>query len=264
LTEGGSELAPSGQRPAWARGDLAWPLALLAGFGGTWAGLATGAPWAAPLLALLLLAPVHLTFVRLGQPGVAAALGMGALVGVGAAIVGAALEGASSELPSALPLAPWLGSEATRLVAGGDAWRPLRATLFHAAAFGAALATARLSRGLGPLLVAILMVGASALGVGELAARAVAAGGSPLVSLLLAWPPPGVVELAAIALCGAALAGDPAQGDRGQGDRGREGRRALLLGGLLLELAALLAWAFAAEPWGRWAAQALGLSGGTG
>jgi hypothetical protein len=211
---------------------------------------------AAPLLALALLAPVFLTFVRLDEPGLAAMLAMGGLAGAAGAVTGSVLEeGATAELLSALSLAPYLGREPAAL-AGGGAFEPGQGVLVRAACFGVALALARPTRGLAPLLIALLAVQAGAFGAAELAHRAVLAGENALLATLVAWPPPAAAELAAWVLCGSALAA-------GAVSRG-SGRWMQLLGGLGLELAALVAWGFAAEPWGRWAAHTLGLSAHTG
>ncbi len=256
MNTAGTEPSLAANRASWARAEVAWPLALLAGFGATWAGLATGVPSVAPILAMLCLAPIHLTLVRLGRPVAAALLGLGGLAGAAGVVVGAVLEGAAEELLPVLPLASILGREIPVLVHGEPGWQAGQAGLLRAAVFVVALAGARVSRGLVPLVVAFAAVGATAWGVGRVAAPAVAAGANPIASVLLAWPPQGAAELAALLLCGAALAGGAQDG--------RERRRSLLVGGLGLELAALLAWVLAAESWGRWAAHALGLPAGTG
>jgi hypothetical protein len=241
---------------AWTRGELAWPLALLAGFGGTWAGLATGLPFAASVIALVLLAPIHLTLVRLGRPGVGAVVALGALVGVIGAVIGAQLEGATpGELAPSLVAAPHLGNELKALVGGvGGPSGP--ALALRAAVFAAAAALSRPTRGIVPLAVALVACGAWALAVGELVAAQVVLGAAPLTAVLVLWPPFLAAELAALTLAGAALAvGAACPPDR---------RRSQWLAGLGLELAALAAWSFAAAPWARWARHALGLFGETG
>lgn len=212
-----------GDESRWANLDLAWPLSLVGGFAGTWAGLATGLPGVAAVLATAAVGPLHLAFGRRGDAGAAALVTLGWALGIAGAVVGAVFEGAGAEIgrPLLLDLPP-VGVPTAAL---------------HLGLFAAALLLARWSRGLGALLLAAGLVGAAAHAAAQAALSAVQAGTHAALAAFSHLPPSLTAEAVAVLMVAAALSGS---GPRERDTRTRA--RPLLLGALGLEFLALAGW----------------------
>lgn len=191
--------------PAWLRDELGWPLSLFAGFGGTWAGLASGVPGLSVLVTTACLAPLVLGLQNRGRGRRALVLALGGVVGAAGAVVGAVLEGGLGEVEPLLPGARAARSGLTSLLAGGSGGAPLARLVRQAGPVLAGLALARATRGLIPLAVALAVATAQAAAVAERAAASGLGGGSRLVPLVVGWPPGALLEVAGLLALGMAL-----------------------------------------------------------
>ena len=241
---------PGPPPPPWLRGELAWPLSLFVGFACTWAGLASGVPGLPALLAAAGLAPLWIGFQNRGEPLRAFVLALGGAVGIGGAVLGAVFEGGAHELFGVLPGARVLRGELAGLL--GEAPAPGLGALLarHAGTLFLALAPARPTRGVAPLLAAALGVGGTAAAVGERALAAGLAGGHRLLALASAWPPGALAEAVAVLALGVLWSRTP---------RSAAPRLLAVTGGAFAALA-LAAWALAV-PWGRLVGPTLGPGG---
>jgi hypothetical protein len=242
----------SSDRAWWLRAEWAWPLAILLGFGGTWAGLAVGAPWLSIAIAAGLVVPLVSAQAGRGRPETAAWSAIGWLAGIAGAAAGAVLDSDAPPWSSSVvgeahyrALAErWLAAEPD---AGSVPW-----AFVHAVAFAAALGLSRWSRGASA--AAASAVGAVALSTvsANLALPALRSGRSPLTVAAFAVPPHLALEIVALAIGGAALA-SPAAVDPGIARR----RRYLLGLSAAAEAAALASGVWAGDEWGRWASARL-------
>jgi hypothetical protein len=221
---------------------------LLAGFAGTWAGLASGVPGLPLLFSTAAVAPLFLGFQSRGEPKSALLAALGGALGGAGAVLGAVFEGGAPEAVPALLGSRWLGGQLESLLGGAPRPRPLVMVLQHALALAIAVALARPTRGISALCFALGSFEAMAAGVGGHALLEPRDGGQRLLAVVVCWPPGVLAEgLAALAL-GIALSIP-----RGAALPGR-----LLRLGIACAAAALVAWALG-RPWGRLAARAVGL-----
>lgn len=219
------------------REELAWPLSLFAGFAGTWAGLSTGVPGLAALLATACISALVVGLSNRGRRMRAFACALGGVVGVAGAVLGSTFEGESQVLFRALPGAGLARTELARLFAG-SALEPLAGALLHLVPVVAGLALARVTMGVGPVLAATLGVGATSAAVAENAVEFGVAGGHRLLAVVLGWPPGALAEVVGLLALGVAWAGP----------RGSLPPRSLVVGGWIALGLAALAWA-GALPW---------------
>ena len=94
------ESAPS---PRWQEAEIAWPIAIFAGFLGSAIGAKSGVPTAGSFLALALFAPLYLGLVFRQRTLLAALVSVGWLTAVGAGAAGSVLEGNFSDIAAASP-----------------------------------------------------------------------------------------------------------------------------------------------------------------
>jgi len=221
----------AGEQPRWASMEIAWPLALVCGFAGTWAGLSTGWPGAAALLGTAALAPLHLAFIKRCQPGAAALLSLGWGLGIAGAVAGSVFEGAGAEVARSLPALSWL--EADSIGGAGAA----TTVLLHLGLFACALMAGRWSHGLGTLLAASLVVAAAALEAAQSALPSVVDGAHAVLGTLAHLPPSLTGEALALLIAGAGLSRPG-----GVSEYARARTRPILLGALALEFLALAGW----------------------
>ncbi len=238
--------------PVWARREYAWPLSILIGFAATWVGLQLPVPGFAALLAAGAIAPLYMRFLDRGELPFATYIGLGWLLGSGAAGVGMALEGDLDRVLAALPhgriaaqrwIEPWIGARP-------DFGGPAAGAVSYAVVLGGALfalALAPIARGV--LMLWVLALGAGCLtGVAATYADAAAREGeAPLSAWAWGWPPLASLGLAGILWAGTSLA-QPA-------GRGETRQRVWALGlGLPLAFACLALQLLWIESWARWAA----------
>lgn len=241
--------------PAWARKEFAWPLSLLIGFGATWVGLQIPIPGLVAVLAAGAIAPLYFQFQNRGDLVFATFIGIGWLIGSGAAGVGMAIEGDLERVLGALPqgryaaqrwIEPWLDPRVAS-AASGATW------ISYAFVAGFAivgLVCAALGRGLLMLLWVALGFGAQIGVAATYADTAAKLGEPPLSAWAWGWPPLAVLALGCLLWAGSALA----LPNRGVPVPGR--RNALLLG-IPLTLVALSLQLLLHERWARWAAERL-------
>lgn len=189
--------------PVWLRLEVIWPLAILAGFGGTWTGLAAGSGWLATLGALGLYAPIHVELGRRNASGVAAATGVGWALGIAGAVLGAALEAKAGSVVVGLPLAQLLDRD----LDGGSL--PSGLLLVSVPLALSALGSSA-THGAFALLLAALGQGAVCSALSTRVIAAVGEGVHPLFAVLAAWPPHHAAWVAA-ALLWAAVGGAEAE-----------------------------------------------------
>jgi hypothetical protein len=245
---------PLQSAPAWTQPELAWPLALVAGFVGSTLGIRTGIPGTGALLALGLFSPLYLGLFGRGRIRLAALISIGWMAAVGAAAAGSVLDGSFNEVARACPgahsfrdleIRTWIEGERS----GPETWPLLR----NLALTLLLLAAARPTRGFLTLLG--LGVAASAVGCGVGWFAEAADTMDPAMACLFGIPPHCVFVLCGVALSGVALAERrpwiPAPG-------GGDQRRALIVAGLALAAAGLFLEPLLAATWGSWMAQAVG------
>lgn len=229
--------------PRWAQPDLAWPLAVLAGFLGTWAALLVVRPWLAVPLALALLWPLEERVRASGNALLATWLGLAFLIGIAGAVAGTAIEAGSVGVVAGVPLADVLRSSDFPFLDGrpaGSGWATLPRNLV---ALGGLLAAGRY----GPPLLAVGLAGLVTAALSACAAvPAAAEAGDPLRAFLATWPPHLALGLLG-GLFAAGLLGtvrsDPATGPR----------RDLLAGALGLAALGLLPQGLWFQGWVAWA-----------
>ena len=240
--------------PRWHQAELAWPLALLAGFAGSSIGIGTGLPGVGPLASMMLFAPLYLGLIHRNRTGLAALISLGWLAGVGAAAAGAVLDEGFAAIARScagatglreVEFLPWLE---------GDRSGPTNGSFLRNFYLGIGLLlVARHSIGL--ISLAGLAACASAVGasVGWFATEALSM--EPATACILGIPPHYAFLLAGLLMLVAVLS-----------DRRRllplsditDVRRNLMVAG-----AALLVLGFLAEPllsraWGTWMSEAVG------
>ncbi len=248
---GSASPAPDG--PFWARVELAWPLSLLAGFGGSWVGLLVGVPGAAALGAFLAFLPVHNLHCGGGNPRFSALLGLGWAVGILGAILGSALEGGADGIGASLPLSSLFVERGVVAWFGGPG---ADAAAARAGVWVLPLLLARPARGLAFLLLFALAVGAAGAGAGWVSARAAGAGVSPLSACALGLSPFLLLEVSGTLAVGLALAEPlPLRPFRALGPWRRG---ALGLGAAAIALGIVLEVTLA-EPWAAWVDASAGL-----
>ncbi len=178
----------------WFNTELAWPLAVAAGFVGTLLGLSSGLTGAGAVLALAAFLPLHLGLLRRERRILVALCGCAWLVAVSAAIVGSGLEHAPEDV-----LAQWpFGAQLSAALERPDA--TLARDLVGALLL---LGAMRIGRGSLGLFLCVLLGGAAV--AGRLAGLDLPTGGedwNPAAVVLAAWPPHLL-----LALCGAIVAG---------------------------------------------------------
>ncbi len=230
----------------WDQPEVAWALALAAGFAGTWLGIASKLPGLNALVATTLYAPLYLALLRRGRSGLAAFTSVSWCFGIVLAPLAAAHTDSFAAIAPRLLLArPYVDGELGLLVGGSDV-DVVGATLRNAVIAIVLIAVARPALGLGTLLGLALGVGTLGGGAAWFAERAVERGADPVAAALAGLAPFAVIQLLGLLLCAAALA-DPTPLRDLAGTR----RRMLVAGGLLL-LAGLAIQPAIAAPWGEW------------
>jgi hypothetical protein len=238
----GHEPSPEpASEPAWRQPEVAWALAILAGFVGASVGLYTRQPGLPEALSTAAFVPLFLALLERRGALLVGLLGLGWGVGIAGAVVGAVLDERSAMVRAALPLGrayaalaldPYLGGGAQE----GQALGSILGLAWIAASLLGSLAT----RGvLGHLCVAVGL-GAVSGATADWALRAVQAGAEPILASLLCFPPCALVALAGVILASAAVV-------RGRLPAAPEERahcRILLLVGLAAAVLALVV-----EPW---------------
>ncbi|MFT5285799.1 MAG: hypothetical protein ACI8TQ_001967 [Planctomycetota bacterium] len=251
-TESLPPLEPLG--PRWHQAELAWPIALFAGFAGSSLGVASGLPGVGPLAAMILFAPLYLGLIHRNRTGLAALISIGWLAAVGAAAAGAVLDEGFSAIARSCPgsiglreaeILPWLE---------GDRSGPASGTFLRNFYVGVGLLlVARHSIGLVSLAGLALCASAIGASVGWFATETLSM--EPATACILGIPPHHAFSLAGLLLLVAVLS------DRRQLlplSEITDVRRNLMVAG-----AALLVLGFFVEPllsraWGTWMSEAVG------
>lgn len=241
----GPGAAPAPGEAWWQRFELAWPLAIVAGFGATWAGLALGFPGAAAILATALLAPSYVAQLARGRRVQAAVLALLWTLGIVGAVVGVTLEGSLEPVLDALPGARLL--VASELGASA-ATSPLATLPRNLGVVALVLILARPGWGLLALLASALLAGALAGVAASWSVEAVEAGWSPSLAALAGLPPHLLLALVALFLGAAALA-EPGLAPRFPFT---ELRRAMLWSAVGLAAVALGLQGWLVESWHGW------------
>ena len=240
--------------PRWLEPEIAWPIAIFAGFLGSVAGIKMGVPGAGALVALICFVPLYRVMILRERTLAAALISIGWLAGIGGGAAGSVQESSFEAVAAVSPgaerfrdrqLQPWL--------AGEDRAAAERATLVTAAGGFFLLLIARLSAGilsLAGLAVAVSAIGA---GAGWFSTRAISL--DPAWACFVGIPPHNALAMAGFLLITAPLA------DRRPLFPLRElddVRRPMLLIGSALVGFALLLEPFLASAWGLWMSEALG------
>lgn len=242
---------------SWERPEVAWPLALLAGFGGTWIGIAGGVSIAvvggasglAAVVAATLFAPLWWQLHARGRPGLAAFAACAWALGIVAAVVGAMAEWGVEAVEGGLPYAATHALlELEPLLAGDvDAGAELLPNVLRNLLL--LLLVAALARPLRGLLALVpLAAGAGVIGsgAGRVALRIEADDLSLAAASAIA--PHLALGLAGALLVSAALA-DPHPLRPWDG---RSWRSRTLAAGVLLAVVGLLLEPWIAVGWGGW------------
>jgi hypothetical protein len=175
----------------WRSGEISWPLALAAGFAGTWLGIECGVPGAGVLLSAGALAPLWAAHQARGRAGLAGALACGWLVAGVMAHVGCAWEdgfgGVAHSLPGGRAFAEARLTAWARAAQGGgvDFAFPLLALVVAALV----ALVARPAAGFLALVASALAAGFAGVTAGRVATGARAAGWDPVTTAMLALPP---------------------------------------------------------------------------
>ena len=195
-----------GLPPVWSQPEWAWPLAILAGFAGTWAGLQVELPGVPEALSCAAFAPLYLALLSRRGARLVALLALGWVVGMAGAVQGAVLDDLGRNVRSALPLGgayrlvaldPWLETDA----------RPAARAIWSVGAWVVVTpALAWFSRGILSLLSIAMATGAVMAGAADWALRAVQAGSSPLTAALACTSPMAAVEITGVILASSAAA----------------------------------------------------------
>ncbi len=257
-------LSRTSPRLRWTEPEVAWPIALVAGFLGAYVGIAIPVPGMGMLVAVLAFAPLYLVLQRRGRVRLAAVLAAGWIFGVGAATCAAVLDSTFSRVAEVVPgawrfrdgeLAPWLSGGTG--VEGSEWTRALR----NAGILAGILAVARPSRGLLSLLAlggAATAVGA---GVGWFVDLALEQGGEPALLALMAVPPHYAFLTLGAALLATVVADARPLFGGGRADGVREfdpHRRQLLAAGSVLAILGLALDPLLAARWGAWLGSTIG------
>lgn len=246
----------------WAAPEIAWPLALVSGFGGTWAGIELGFPGVAALLAAGTFAPLWIALLVRGRRLLAVLLSLGWAIGIYAAAIGCAFADRWASVSIALPgSGTWVGYVLQPWIAASREGAWTAAPLAWAATAGAlalVAGAARLGQGLPAVLLLAVLLGAAGGGVARVAERAVDQGWDPLLAAMLAWPPhTGLQVLGALLVCTALAEPGPLLPLRWLPPE----RRALLLGGLVAAAVGLASELLFATTWIRWLGHRIDLRG---
>ena len=233
--------------PTWAQPELAWPLAILAGFAGAWVGLQLQLPGVPESVACAAFAPLYLALLGLRGARLVAMLALGWVLGIAGAVQGAVLDDLGQNVRSALPLGgayramgldPWLEPGA----------QPLARSIWVVCAWIVVTpALAWVSRGILSLLSIAMATGAVMAAAADWALRAVQAGSGPLTAALLCTSPMAAAEIAGVILASSAAAAwrIPAPGPV------LRGRRQLFLIGMGLALGTALAESWVGPYWAQ-------------
>jgi len=240
----------------WSQPEVAWPIAMLAGFGGIWLGIETGLPGLGPGVAAIAFTPLFVLLLRRRRGRLAGILMLGWCVGVAAGAVGGVIQDGFPTVADALPGARWWQrTEVEPWLVGERPADPGLRVGRNAIAVVVLLVLARPTLGLAS--IAALALGASAVGaaVGRFAERASADGGEPALWALSAVPPHYALAVVGLGLATAALAQpEPLRPFAELSDR----RRRMLVGGTAAALAGVVSEPVVAPVWGGWLATALG------
>lgn len=245
---------PEAPVPRWQLPEVAWPLAIFAGFLGSAIGITTGVPFAGAALATLLFAPLYLALVVRERTMLAALVSVGWLAALAGGAAGSVMESDFTGVALACPgarefrdtqILPWLE--------GGSVDPSASGPLLHLAGGLVVLLLGRFSFGvlaLGALAVVASSLGAS---LGWFAEQATSM--EPIWACLLGIPLHHALALIGLLALTTCLA-----------DRRRllpvgelePARRRLLLGGAALFALGLVLEPFAVSAWGTWLAEAVG------
>ena len=232
----------------WRQPEIAWPLALVTGFAGTWGGIAAGIPGLAALLAATLFAPLFGALATRGHGRLAAWLAGGWAFGVAAAIAGCAFESSASRVAALLP-GSGLGWELAVLAPArgvGGALGPAAVGLGTGLLVAAA---ARPARGVLALLATALVLGAVLGGTARVAVAAAGLGWDAVRATAVSWPPHVLLGLAGCLGLACAVA-EPAP--LRPLAWVQPARRRLLVVGIALLGAAAVGGVVAAPAWAAW------------
>jgi len=236
-----------GLPPVWAQPEWAWPLAILAGFAGTWVGLQVQLPGVPESVSCAAFAPLYLALLSRRGARLVALLAFGWVVGMAGAVQGAVLDDQVENVRSALPL----GGSYRAL--GLDAWlEPAARRAVHPIPIVCAWivvtpALAWVSRGILSLLSIAMATGAVMAAAADWALRAVLAGSGPLTAAVACTSPMATVEIAGVILASSAAAAwrIPAPGPV------LRGRRLMFWGGMVLALGTAAAESWLGPYWGQ-------------
>jgi hypothetical protein len=253
VTEG-SGAAPA-RGPAWAEAELAWPLALGAGFVGAALGRSSGVQLAAPMVAALGLLPLAQRLLALERRALFALCAVGWALGVYAGSLALALSLPGRDEPALLleglfgrELGFLAGTRSAPVGAGpGGPWVPLALALALAAA-------ARPAAGLLLWLGAGWILDGLAAGALPWVRLAVERGVSPAAAAVMALPPHLALTLAGTLVAAGALAG---RGPVLPLSDLPPARRILLVAGSGLGVLGALARPLALPAWSAWIAASL-------
>jgi len=259
MAEPGPTWRAEAPTPTWAVPEAAWFLALVGGFAATWAGAMTGVPGVAALLAGAFATFYQAALHRRNAHGAAGMAAGAAILGALVGAIGLVLELGPGGAARALPLAETYVTQAIEPLYRADyAGRPPSGAggpgqlLAAVVVLAVALASARATRSLVPLLAAALVAGW--LGIAGATAAAVATPGETHVLLSLhSVPPWALLQLVGVVLTASVLSSGAPVFPLAELDRPR--RRLLAVGAPALLLGLVLQPLIAA-PWGAWVSSA--------
>lgn len=245
------ESAPA---PRWQEAEIAWPIAIFAGFLGSAIGAKSGIPLAGTLLALALFAPLYLGLVFRQRTLLAALVSVGWLTAVGAGVAGSVLEGSFSEIATASPgalgfrdgqMLPWIQGEPPGSVGA--------AVLINLGVSLLVLVVARFSVGLLSLAGLAFLVSGIGAAVGWFASEAISL--EPAWACVVGTPPHRALGFLGLLSLTAVLADRrPLLPLRELGDS----RRKLVLAGLGLLGVGVFSEPVFLSVWGSWLSEAMG------
>ena len=240
--------------PRWLEPEIAWPIAIFAGFLGSAIGAKSGVPTAGSFLAVALFTPLYLGLVFRQRPLLAALVSVGWLAAVGAGAAGSVLEGSFRDIAAASPgalgfrdaqILPWIQGEPAGSV-GSSVLTTVGASLLI-------LIVARISVGILSLVGLALLVSAIGAAVGWFAREAISL--EPAWACVVGTPPHRALAFLGLLALTAALA------DRSPllplGEIG-ESRRKMILAGLGLLGVGLFSEPIFVSVWGSWLSEAAG------
>jgi hypothetical protein len=208
----------------WTDAEIAWPLAILAGFAGTLGGIWSGLPGMPALLATAAFLPLWGRLVVAGQRTLAFLLGLAWCLGAAGAAGGAVFElDGATRVAETLPFGARLVAWRLYALSGAGPSTSVLLALSLAAASGLALLALPL-RGACALGAMAALAQVFGCGAALTSLEAGRAGRDPTLALVLGWPPSEVLALGASSAVVAALAG------AGWERLGREQRRLLARG----------------------------------